>query len=97
MPVLDGVLGNGVLGNGAGDDGPLDDGAALFACVARLTGTALLPPLGAALEVTGAAADGTRHLRLTWPDGTTHRIRIGPGTVSVSVSSSASASVGDEG
>lgn len=86
VPLLDGVL-----DDGAPDDGALDAGAALFACAARLTGTAVLPPLGAALEATGAEADGTRHLRLTWPDGTTHRIRIGPGTVSVPVS------VGDEG
>nr|BEK70711.1 DUF2264 domain-containing protein [Kitasatospora purpeofusca] len=107
VPVLDGVLDDGILGSGsgsgsgngagdggAGDDGGADDdGAALFACAARLTGTALLPPAAASLEATGTAADGTRNLRLTWPDGTTHRIRIGPGTVSVS----ASAPVGDEG
>ncbi len=83
VPVLDGVLGNGAPDGGSPDDGAPDDGAALFACAARLTGTALLPPLAATLEVTGAAADGTRHLRLTWPDGTTHRIRIASGTVAV--------------
>ncbi|MCX4755540.1 DUF2264 domain-containing protein [Kitasatospora purpeofusca] len=83
VPVLDAVLGNGSPDGGSPDDGASDDGAALFACAARLTGTALLPPLAATLEVTGAAADGTRHLRLTWPDGTTHRIRIASGTVAV--------------
>ncbi|MFD7415530.1 DUF2264 domain-containing protein [Kitasatospora purpeofusca] len=102
VPVLD----DGILGSGNGNGkGASDDGTALFACAARLTGTALLPPPAASLEATGAAPDGTRNLRLTWPDGTTHRIRIGPGTVSVSASVSASdsasvsasAPVGDEG
>ncbi|MFB7376519.1 DUF2264 domain-containing protein [Kitasatospora purpeofusca] len=91
VPVLDGVVGDDVL----------DDGAALFACAARLTGTAVLTPLEVRLEATGVGAgagagvgaDGTRQLRLTWPDGTAHRIGIGPGTVSVA----GSVSVGHSG
>ncbi|MFF7587925.1 DUF2264 domain-containing protein [Kitasatospora purpeofusca] len=105
VPVLDGVVAGDAAGDAAGvlgDDVP-DGGGALFACAARLSGTAALPPLRVRLEATapvtaagagaGVGADGTRQLRLTWPDGTTHRIGIGPGTVSVA----GSASVGHSG
>ncbi|MER6362787.1 DUF2264 domain-containing protein [Kitasatospora sp. NPDC001527] len=65
--------------------GVLADGSGLLVCAVRLTAAAGLPPLDATRVRVGAAEPGadTRRLDLTWPDGTTHRIRIGAGTVSV--------------